>query len=276
MSWSTYTPENEPLLKQGASGKPSSDVSFEHIASRISDIISLTTQLESNGKLIGSNRDSQQLRQSIKQQRVDASAAAKSLTEVFKSKSRTSQFTDADKVRYQKLFNQFTQAVQQLQKVLEFCDRQDRSIALATPSDPYRYGSPSGFGDNQPSQSPQQQTKFDSLAQLNVHLIDSDEHDRRLVAERNAEIKQVAQDLLILKELFTDVQQMVNEQGEELRIAEENVITADIEIQQGVDQLKQASSLKASARRKKIWIVVCVLVILVLVGVILALVFSLN
>jgi len=92
-----------------------------------------------------------------------------------------------------------------------------------------------------------------------------DEVDNRLIEEQNQDIKNIESDLQALNELFVDVNNLVGEQGEQLNVVEDHVISSDIQVQKGTEELTVAAKYQKSARKKIILIIVGVVVIIAII-----------
>ena len=83
--------------------------------------------------------------------------------------------------------------------------------------------------------------------------------------EKNKQVTKIAQDAVELKEAFNDLQDLVNEQGDNLNVIEKKVEDTKENAQQGVENIKTAEKNQIAARKKQLYILIC---ILVLVGII--------
>ncbi|KAM9953115.1 hypothetical protein ACTFIR_008175 [Dictyostelium discoideum] len=99
---------------------------------------------------------------------------------------------------------------------------------------------------------------------------DEEEYTNRILDERNANARQIARDVAMLKEAMDDIAVMVGEQGEMLEKVDDNVTNADIAVEDAVVELEKAYVYKSSYRKKMIIFVICLLVTLVAVGIFLA------
>lgn len=72
--------------------------------------------------------------------------------------------------------------------------------------------------------------------------------DREIIRERNADVKQIADDMSDLGEISLQIKELVFEQAEDLDIAEENVTQTEENVQQSTQNLKQAVSLSSKLK----------------------------
>jgi len=236
--------ETDPLLS-GGRGDILSD-----LANQITTVVNSVAQYDRNVKLLGTARDTSKLRESIRQDQHDLSRLIKSTTEIIKRAK-----DHPDKTRFQKLFVTFQDQVKQFQRAAEDFAKKERQHAPVMEVD-----------------QPRPVSVEDPLDKLNLILIDEEEHDRRIIQDRNQGIQQITEDLTTLHEIFADVAKMVQEQGEEIQNVEEVVATTNIEVAEAVSDLREASNLKQSARRKKVCIFIVVLVILVIGAAVIAII----
>ena len=90
---------------------------------------------------------------------------------------------------------------------------------------------------------------------------------------RNAAIKQLAADVVIVNELFKDTHSLVIEQGDILNNIEYNVENAESNVKKGVEQIVVANKNQKRSRKCLCWFLggLCVLVFVVLMVVLLLL-----
>ncbi|KAK3783341.1 hypothetical protein RRG08_044348 [Elysia crispata] len=108
----------------------------------------------------------------------------------------------------------------------------------------------------------------------------ADVHDAeqtlRDLEDRQKDILQLEKGISTVNSLFKDLNLMVSTQGEQLTTIEAAVDSTAAHVENGTDQLGQARISQSKARRKKICCIGLVVIILIIVGIILAIVFSQN
>ncbi|KAM9973933.1 hypothetical protein ACTFIW_007595 [Dictyostelium discoideum] len=107
-----------------------------------------------------------------------------------------------------------------------------------------------------------------SYVPLKQPLLEDDggfDYEETLLSERNEQAKHLAQDIYHLKGAMDDLKMMVDEQGEMLVQADNNVTTADLEIEYGVEELEKAYVYKSRSKKRIIILVVVILLILAVV-----------
>ncbi|KAF2072871.1 hypothetical protein CYY_005819 [Polysphondylium violaceum] len=87
------------------------------------------------------------------------------------------------------------------------------------------------------------------------------EYEDTLIYERNMQTRELVDDLYNLKGAMDDLKILTDEQGVMLREADDHVMHADLDVEEGVEQLEQAYEYKSRSRKK-------IIIILVVVGLI--------
>jgi len=198
------------------------------LTEQIQELVRLIPEFDKNVKILGTPRDTHRIRQTLKEQHQRISGRIKATTDMIKSKPKPQ-----DVVKFQKLLSTFQDQVKQFQQLTEERTKKERSYNPVI--------------DEAPKSQPTVEDPFERFSVIS----DSEEHDRRIIEERNQGIQEVTEDLKNLHELFVDVMHMIGEQGEELQTAEKHVADTDIQITTGVQELRKASDLQQSSRKKK-------------------------
>eukprot|EP01102_Stenamoeba_stenopodia_P018012 TRINITY_DN6551_c0_g1_i1.p1 TRINITY_DN6551_c0_g1~~TRINITY_DN6551_c0_g1_i1.p1 ORF type:complete len:106 (+),score=26.93 TRINITY_DN6551_c0_g1_i1:207-524(+) len=76
-----------------------------------------------------------------------------------------------------------------------------------------------------------------------IHLEDKGDVDANIVQEGNQEFVELADELRTLKETFSDLRDIVGEQGEVLKVTEANTVESNMKTMQAVQELKEAEKL---------------------------------
>ncbi len=66
--------------------------------------------------------------------------------------------------------------------------------------------------------------------------------DRKLIEERNADLKDIETELGALKEVVVDVNHITHESGEKLDRVAENIHRVEVNVERGVNQLQDVST----------------------------------
>lgn len=86
------------------------------------------------------------------------------------------------------------------------------------------------------------------------------EHNEMLIAERDEDIREIANSISEIQDVFRELNVMVHEQGETLDLIENNVEDAALHVHSGVDDLKTTNKLDKKSRN-----LMCIILVIVLV-----------
>jgi len=92
------------------------------------------------------------------------------------------------------------------------------------------------------------------------------EIDLKIIEETNEEVRQIERDLEELRDVFKDVAVIVEEQKENLTVIETKLEEAEMNVEEGVDQLVQANELAKSYRKKFIFIGICIAITILVIA----------
>eukprot|EP00297_Palpitomonas_bilix_P000154 CAMPEP_0113918708 /NCGR_PEP_ID=MMETSP0780_2-20120614/33514_1 /TAXON_ID=652834 /ORGANISM="Palpitomonas bilix" /LENGTH=243 /DNA_ID=CAMNT_0000918571 /DNA_START=304 /DNA_END=1032 /DNA_ORIENTATION=+ /assembly_acc=CAM_ASM_000599 len=84
--------------------------------------------------------------------------------------------------------------------------------------------------------------------------------------DKNKELQDLERDVHEIAGLFEEVAVLVKEGGEQIDVIEENVSSANAAAAKGVEELTEAQRLAKKARKKKCFLIICLVVILAIVG----------
>jgi len=238
------TPLLQPVQDQNA---------LDQAGANISRLNNNVAQLQRYSELLGTTSDNSQLRSNIKNLRNDTmelSRITRTLLQVPIPLNDKKAKTKCDR-----LASQFDQALHQYEKVTQISLRKEREMVIELSRSVERRQT-MALSAQQGSQL--QKQALEELKEL-------DEVDNRLIEEQNQDIKNIESDLQALNELFVDVNNLVGEQGEQLNVVEDHVISSDIQVQKGTEELTVAAKYQKSARKKIILIIVGVVVIIAII-----------
>ena len=97
------------------------------------------------------------------------------------------------------------------------------------------------------------QTNSGLQTQEILQLLEEGSLEGRVIIERNEEVKQIESDIRDLGVIFQTVQEMIQEQEEDLDIAERSVTVAAHETEKGVGNLQNALKIKKKTRHLKLF-----------------------
>lgn len=124
---------------------------------------------------------------------------------------------------------------------------------------------------------PHFQNNDDDLIEVEMDDIFSDEQlqiknkNKKLLEKRETEIKNIAESLIELNQLFTDINELVLEQGVTINNIEKNIDSANNYIKDANDELTSATGYAKSGNNCLCYILLAALTVLLLVGVIVGL-----
>eukprot|EP01117_Protostelium_nocturnum_P002071 TRINITY_DN12712_c0_g1_i1.p1 TRINITY_DN12712_c0_g1~~TRINITY_DN12712_c0_g1_i1.p1 ORF type:complete len:270 (-),score=52.92 TRINITY_DN12712_c0_g1_i1:40-849(-) len=210
---------------------------------------------------IGTQRDSQSLRDQLKEKRDLCARLSKSTAQIYESRSR--EIPASDKYQAEKLMSQLQGFVKRFQNLTQDCLQKERNTPIPTEHEPvFRRGAPVTVSDSRQSQRLSERdssvglsTSFQSVQSFDSNV------DSAIIEERNEDIRKLEKDMQQLNEVFIDVARIIDEQGHMITTIEDNTFHAANNTEEGTNQLRQASTYQRSSRSK----LCCLLLILVLV-----------
>ncbi len=93
------------------------------------------------------------------------------------------------------------------------------------------------------------------------------EMERALIAERDQGIRKIESTVLTVNEIFTDLAQLVEEQGHMVDNIEANIVSTESNVKAGTQELRKASDYQKKSRTKLCWLLLCVVVLAAGIGV---------
>jgi len=244
--------ETQPLL-----GDRGRDDPLAVLTNEVTRLVTELGQFDKNIKQLGTQRDTSRLRSIIQEQRQSIPALIRNTSDYIKRIQETS----VDKVKFKKLLTTFQDHVKKYQVLAEDCTKKERMHAPVQET-------------FEPTFQPQEDQEDFLLAQLKP--VDSTEHDRRIIQERNQGIQQITDDLETLHEIFSDLGVMIHQQGEEIKTVEQDVHQTDVRVSEAVGALREASYIQKDTRRRKVCIGITVVIIFLIIAAIVGLIIYLK
>uniref|UniRef100_A0A3B5LHP0 Syntaxin-7 n=1 Tax=Xiphophorus couchianus TaxID=32473 RepID=A0A3B5LHP0_9TELE len=227
------------------------NVLVQNISSNIQRITVLTSELQRAVFLLGTDQDSNQLRQTLQQKQQQGNQLAKDTDKLMKVFTSLPIGPDQRQRKLQKdrLLNDFSAALNSLQKTQrQAADKEREFVARVRASSRLSV------------------SKSYSQVQSQAEIIT--EEDLRLIQERESAIRQLESDITDINDIFKDLGMMVHEQGDMIDSIEANVESADTHVQSGQQQLARAAEYQRSSRKK-----ICILlIVLAVAGVVIGLI----
>ncbi|KAN0012065.1 hypothetical protein ACTFIU_000287 [Dictyostelium citrinum] len=264
----------------------------------INNLTRFYTELTDFEKIIrdvGTGRDTTTLRSTLHKKKVNLADDLKIIAQQVKQLPSSK----LPKFQQEKIVKQFKEASSKFEELLSTSNKKESSFEPIVPSQQppqqqqqnnynnngYNNNNNNGYNTRGGYNQQQQYNDYDNNNNNNNEVEqynrleqalksgieqDEEEYTNRILEERNANARQIAQDVAMLKEAMDDIAVMVGEQGEMLEKVDDNVTSADIAVEDAVVELEKAYVYKSSYRKKMIIFVICLLVTLVAVGVFLA------
>ncbi|XP_065669954.1 syntaxin-7 isoform X2 [Hydra vulgaris] len=249
----------------GYSNVPKDDNNYQRISTSISNNISMLTKkvasIQRMVNQIGTSQDVPELFELLQNDQKEANQMAKQTSTLLKQLSQLETGNAAEskqrKIQQEKFQDNFTFALQNLQKVQRLAAEKERSSVQRARAKSIEKGY--GYSDDtSPIKSSGVQLQVQQEAELSLDMI----------KEREDALRQLESDIVDVNEIFKDLAIMVHEQGEVIDSIEANVATAAIQVETGNAQLEKAKNYQKSARKKKCCLLVILLVAAAVIGLI--------
>lgn len=294
MSFATYDLESQRLPNKAVPKQNQSqnelDVIIHKTSQQLQSFGSLISQFDSQKRLVGSKRDTSQLRANIDEltrkifelegaiqrlvlnlsslvnKKLNNTKKPSDAEDDDKSADNTLQVTNRQLVIKERLVNEFNELQKQFQtSVKQYNDK--KSSYIVKDSVPETERTPL-LADN--SDSPgQEQTQLQQQEQDQINETELQYHIL-LTEERNREINQISEGILEVNSIFKDLGELVNQQGQQLDTIEDNILQLHGNTQQADRELTKAHEYQ---RSKGKWtcillVALCIFVLIVVLAVI--------
>lgn len=162
------------------------------------------------------------------------------------------------KIQQEKLHENFSNALNNLQKVQRLAAEKERASIQRARAKSEAGQQDAGFQDHAFIQRQDPQLQVQTEAELSLDEI----------REREAAIRQLESNIVDVNEIFKDLALMVHEQGETIDSIEANVDSAVTHVEAGNVQLTKARDYQKKSRRKMCILILILLIVAVVLGVI--------
>ncbi|KAF2471606.1 t-SNARE [Lindgomyces ingoldianus] len=237
------------------------DPEFRDLTQELSDkLFSLTSnisRLSSQLALLGTKRETERVRERVRDIIDETSASFKEIGEGLKKVTTWPDVGPSQKFTQAKLNREFKASLTEFQQLQRQAIEKEKASASAARAALQDQSSPT-----QEHGSFQQQQEQEQLRLASQDEVDFQES---LIIERESEIRNIEQSVGELNELFRDVAHMVHEQGEQLDIIEENVEVTHDASQGAHKNLVQANRYQKSARSKACILLLILAIVLVII-----------
>ncbi|KAI5819352.1 syntaxin [Pyronema omphalodes] len=236
------------------------------LSSRLFTLTSNITQLNRNLSLLGTKKDSLDLRRRITEVLDQTREGFKDVTDGVKRIKNWEDPSPQMKFTQGKLETQLTAALADFQKVQRLSVEKTRQYVAATKrmiheEDPGRYmDEPSSAEGQEQVPLVQQQTQQAALANQ-----DEVEFQETLIIQREEEIRDIERGIMELNDIFRDLGTMVTAQGESLDVIENNIMEVRQEHRAADQELRQAAKYQRNARNRMCMLLLILGVVLTVV-----------
>ncbi|EKG21443.1 hypothetical protein MPH_01241 [Macrophomina phaseolina MS6] len=242
------------------------DPEFKRFTTQLSDqLFSLTsnvTRLSNQIALLGTKRETERVRERVRDMIEETSSGFKEVGEGLKKVQQWPDLGPSQKFTQGKLNREFKASLTEFQVLQRRAIEKERTSAAAARAALEDSSDPSH--QTQGAHGHQQQQLQES-EQLRLAPQDEVDFQESLIIERESEIRNIEQSVGELNELFRDVAHMVHEQGEQLDIISENVEGVRTDTRGAHVELTSASRHQKAARNKACCLLLILAVVLTIV-----------
>ncbi|KAL3867879.1 hypothetical protein ACJMK2_040725 [Sinanodonta woodiana] len=236
------------------------------IVNNIQKITQNVAQIQKMVGQIGTAQDSEELRNRLHQTTHYTNQLAKDTNSSLKELAHLPGPANPSehrqwKMQKERLTEEFSNALKNFQTVQRTAAEKERaSVARARAHS-------SSFG-HQPLEMKNEEFSTPGYSQTKEMLQMEEDVDLEAIREREDAIRKLEKDITDVNQIFKDLGMLVHEQGEMLDSIEANVETAEVQVQEGTQQLAKARDYQSKARRKKCCIIIVIVVILAIIAII--------
>ncbi|XP_056621373.1 syntaxin-7 [Triplophysa dalaica] len=247
------------------SSKVDANLLAQKISSNIQRITLLTNEIQQMINHLGTERDTNELRQILLQKQQNVNHLAKATDKCMKEFNSLPVTTEQrqKKIQRERLITEFSNCLGIFQRTQRDAARKEKEfVARVRASSRVSAGGPDDqFGGTTSQFGSEIQTQTQGLVEIT-------EEDLQLIQERESSIKQLESDITDINTIFKDLAVLVHEQGDMIDSIEANVESTEVNVQSATQQLSSAADYQKSSR-KKICIIIAVLIVLgIIIGLI--------
>jgi len=250
-------------LESGRSGGYTDDPAFRDLQydlkNKLQQLLSSNRKLANDVNVLGSRKDTPRLRERVHNTMEKTREICQAIGEGVKKFQTWEDLSKQQKYEQTKVSSDFQAALQEFQALQRRAlEKEKASISAARAAhhdEPGSASSPSGGQE-------QLQLQEQAPAMANQDEVDFQE---ALIIEREEEIRNIEQGVGDLNVLFTQVAQIVSEQGEQLQTIEHNVEGVRDNTQRADVETRQAARYQKAARNKGCCLLLIMAVILTIV-----------
>jgi len=262
--------ENYSDSYQNGGGRRDTDFQklAQNIGTNIQKILQNVSSMSRMINQIGGPQDNQQLQNQLHQiQHYTGQLAKDTSTDLHSLSSGVSTLSQSEqrqwRLQKERLHNDFTKALNSFQAAQRTAAQKEKE-AIKAAKKPGMGGiaGPGNLIEIEEGQSQEQQQK-------QQQMLIQEEYDVEQLQERERAVRQLESDILDVNSIFKDLATLVHDQGEVIDTIEAHVEDAQIRVQDGNEELRQAENYKNKARKKKFIIALIAIIILaIIIGII--------
>jgi syntaxin 7 len=256
------------------SAPPSNDTGFgsqsvedplvSAVKENIKQMSTNVTSIQKSVSVLGTNRDGQELRDRLAGTIETTKILARDTTAQLKQLSTHNQGSNQNKMVHQKLTKDFSVWLGKFQEISKISAQKERTLLPPKQPPPLQNRTPDTFPqahgnyDDYHTETEKQSLLEASRKQQLLQLENEREFNDALIQDREMGIKQIETAVVEVNEIFTDLANLVHEQGFMIDNIESNIESTAVQTQAGVKELQAASKHQRSARSK-----LCILAVII-------------
>jgi len=253
---------------------PSEDA-IQVVTKNIASISSNVSQLERLSKLIGTTKDSAEIRQQIAHLIDSTRTLAKEAADDLKNINPDSGgWDDRNKKRIvqQKLMKELQAFLQKFQELTKFTAKQERAFPAPAPKRQQQEPLIPGLGSSRaefsinisPEDQEKQQREIEAQNKQ-FQMQNEMEFTTAIIQDREKGIKEIEKTVQEVNEIFIDLSNLVVEQGQMIDNIESNIESGLNHTTQGYAEVKKASEYQKSSRNKMCCLALILMIVLAVI-----------
>jgi len=254
----------------GGGGSNGEDSLVAAVTENVRQMSANVGQINKFVQALGTNRDGQDVRDKLSGTIETTKILARDITGQLKQLGTftggTAEQRNQSKIIHQKLAKDFGVWLQKFQEISKLSAHKERTLPPPKPQQqsnklPDTFPQSNGNYDEYTAESEKQSLlEANNRKQQLMQLENDREFNDAIIREREMGIKQIETAVVEVNEIFTDLANLVHEQGFMIDNIESNIETTAVQTQEAVVELQKASKHQRSARSK-----MCILAIIITV-----------
>jgi len=236
-----------------------SNRAFAQIASNIQKINQTVQQMDVMVTQLGTVQDSKQVRDRLHALTQSANALSKETSTMVQELAALPNQQRSHRLRCDRLTDDLVNVLNKLQTAQRLArDKESESMKRVRQQQQHEYGSV----DEHPPSGVTRMSAGGGMLQVEQNL------DLAAVKERQQALSELESDIVDVNQIFKELARIVHDQGELVDSIAHHVETAVIQVNQGASDVSRAVLLQASARRKKICLIVFFIAFILIIALI--------